>query len=91
MAKATPGRTICRMKIRLNEARKTRYEEAASLSGQALTQWAIANLDVAADRTFKQARVTRLAREDFLAFCELLDQPMPQAARRLLEEDPQWA
>ncbi|MDO4807398.1 MAG: DUF1778 domain-containing protein, partial [Coriobacteriales bacterium] len=87
----TPGRLGGRMEIRLDEARKNRYEEAASLNGQTLTQWTIANLDVAADRTFEQARVTRLAREDFRAFCELLDQPMPQAARRLLEEDPQWA
>jgi len=91
MAAAAPKRLGSRMEIRLDEARKSRYEEAASLNGQTLTQWAIANLDIAADRTFEQARVTRLARDDFDAFCKLLDQPMPSAARRLLEADQQWA
>jgi len=91
MATATLGRLSSRMEIRLDEARKSRYEEAASLNGQTLTQWTIANLDNAAERSFEQARATRLAREDFDAFCELLEQPMPPAAKRLLETDQQWA
>lgn len=90
MATATPGRAGSRMEIRLDEARKSRYEEA-SLSGQTLTQWTLANLDDGADRTFERARMTRPEREDFDAFCELLDQPMPAAARRLLEADQRWA
>jgi len=91
MATATLGRAGSRMEIRLDEARKSRYEEAASLSGQTLTQWTLANLDDGAFRTFEQARVTRLEREDFDAFCKLLDPPMPAAARRVLEADQQWA
>lgn len=91
MVTASLGRSNSRMEIRLEESRKSRYEEAASLRGQTLTQWALANLDAAADRTFEQARVTQLARKDFDAFCQLLDQPMPDAARCLLESDPQWA
>lgn len=91
MATTTLGRSGSRMEIRLDAARKSRYEEAASLNGQTLTQWALANLDGAADRTFEQARTTRLARDDFDALCKLLDRPMPAAARRLVEADQQWA
>lgn len=83
--------TRSRMELRLDEARKSRYEEAASLRGQTLTQWTLANLDAAADSVFEDARITMLERKDFEAFCELLDRPMPDAARRLLESDPQWA
>ena len=74
-----------------DQARKSRYEEAASLKGQTLTQWTLANLDAAADRTFEEARVTRLMQDDFETFCQLLEQPMPEAARRLVESDQQWA
>lgn len=91
MAAAAPKRLGSRMEIRLDEARKSRYEETASMSGQTLTQWTLANLDDAADRTFERARVTRLEREDFDAFCKLLDRSMPTAARHLLEADQQWA
>jgi len=91
MAAAAQKHLSGRMEIHLDEDRKSRYEEAASLSGQSLTQWTLANLDVAAERTFEQARVTRLARDDFVAFCKLIDQPMPSAARNLLEADQQWA
>ena len=92
MATASLGRACnSRMEIRLEDARKARYEEAATLKGQTLTQWTLTNLDAAADRTFEEARATQLARADFDAFCKLLDQPMPDAARRLVESDPQWA
>ena len=91
MATAALGKANSRMELRLGDARKARYEEAATLEGQTLTQWTLANLDAAADRTFEEARATRLARADFDAFCQLLDQPMPHEARRLLEDDPQWA
>ena len=80
-----------RMELRLDNARKSRYEEAASLRGQTITQWTLDNLDAAADKAFKDARMTELAQEDFDAFCELLERPMPDAAKRLLESDPQWA
>ena len=91
MATAALGRANSRMEIRLDEARKSRYEEAASISGQTLTQWTLAKLDDAADQTFERARVTRLERDDFDAFCKLLDRPMPATARSLLEADQQWA
>lgn len=91
MATAALGRSNSRMELRLDQARKSRYEEAASLKGQTLTQWTLANLDAAADRTFEEARVTRLMQDDFEVFCQLLEQPMPEAARRLVESDQQWA
>lgn len=85
------GKSNSRMEFRLEKARKARYEEAATLKGQTLTQWTLANLDEAADRAFEDARTTRLAQADFDAFCRLLDSPMPDVAKRLLESDPQWA
>ncbi len=91
MATASLGKAGSRMELRLEAARKARYEEAATLKGQTLTQWTLANLDAAADKTFEEARVTRLAQEDFDAFCQLLSQPMPEAAKRLLAQDAQWA
>ena len=92
MATATLGKASnSRMELRLESARKARYEEAATLKGQSLTQWTLTNLDEAANKAFDEARVTRLAQADFDAFCQLLDRPMPDAAKRLLESDPQWA
>lgn len=92
MATAALGKTSnSRMEFRVEEARKSRYEEAASMKGQTLTQWALANLDAAADRALDEARATRLAQSDFERFCEQLEHTMPDAARRLLESDPQWA
>ena len=91
MATAALGRSNSRMELRLDQVRKSRYEEAASLKGQTLTQWTLANLDAAADRTFEEARVTRLMQDDFEAFRQLLEQPMPEAAKRLVESDQQWA
>lgn len=91
MAASALERLSSRMELRLDRTRKTRYEEAASLKGQTLTQWTLANLDAAADRAFEEARATRLERDDFEDFCRLLEQPMPDAARRLLMKDQQWA
>lgn len=91
MTKPAALRANSRMELRLEEARKSRYQEAASLSGQTLTQWSLANLDTAAERALDSARSTRLARADFDAFCQALDQPMHEAARSLLESDQQWA
>lgn len=91
MATASLGKAGSRMELRLEAARKARYEEAATLKGQTLTQWTLANLDAAADKTFEEARVTRLAQEDFDAFCQLLSQPMPETAKLLLAQDAQWA
>ncbi|MBR0406342.1 MAG: hypothetical protein IJI68_14240 [Eggerthellaceae bacterium] len=45
----------------------------------------------AADRAFDEARATMLAQADFERFCEQLEHTMPDAARRLLESDPEWA
>lgn len=50
MATAARGRLGGRMEIRLDEAWKSRCEEAASLNGQTPTQWTIASLDDAAER-----------------------------------------
>ncbi|MBQ9042270.1 MAG: DUF1778 domain-containing protein [Eggerthellaceae bacterium] len=92
MATAALGKTSnSRMEFRVEDARKSRYEEAASMKGQTLTQWVLANLDDAANRAFDEVRITKLAQADFERFCEQLDRAMPDAAKRLLESDPEWA
>lgn len=80
-----------RMDLRMEDERKAAYEEAARLKGQSLSQWSLANLDAAAARDIEEARAMRLSSDDFDAFCELLDKPMPQAFLDLLEWEPQWA
>lgn len=91
MTLTAPDATPSRLELRLERSRKARYEEAAALRGQSLTQWTLLNLDEAAAKTFDDARATRLRHEDFEAFVSLLDQPMPESAKRLLESDQQWA
>lgn len=85
-----PAKTS-RMDLRMEDERKAAYEEAARLKGQSLSQWSLANLDAAAARDIEEARVMRLASDEFDAFCEMLDKPMPQAFRELLEWEPEWA
>ena len=93
MANATlerPAKTS-RMDLRMEDERKAAYEEAARLKGQSLSQWSLANLDAAAARDIEEARTMRLSSDDFDAFCELLEKPMPRAFRDLLEWEPEWA
>ena len=80
-----------RMELRLEARRKARYEEAAAMRGQTLTQWTLTNLDAAADRAFADARATVLSQEAFDEFCSALEQPLPDSARALVAEDQQWA
>lgn len=85
-----PAKTS-RMDLRMEDARKTAYEEAARLKGQSLTQWSLANLDAAAARDIEAARTMRLSSERFKEFCDMLDRPMPVEFRDLLEWEPEWA
>ena len=87
---ASQERKTGRIDLRLEEDRKGHYEQAASLKGQTLTQWTLLNLDAAAARDIEEAQTTRLSGADFDRFCELLDQPMPEAAVDLLRQAPSW-
>ena len=84
-------RKTSRMDLRMEGERKAAYEEAARLKGQSLSQWSLANLDAAAARDIEEARAMRLPSEQFDRFCDLLERPMPQAFRELLEWEPEWA
>lgn len=80
----------CRMDLRLTKPQRQSYERAAALRGQTLTQWSLSHLDDAAKRDIDHAMSTILASRDFDAFCDALDQPMPEAARKLLEREAAW-
>lgn len=77
--------------LRLEETRKARYERAAGLKGQTLTQWSLQHLDDAASRDIENARTLWLDNESFDTFCDMLEQPMPDSARKPIEQEPVWA
>ncbi len=79
-----------RMDLRMTSSQRKRYEKAAMLKGQSLTQWSLAHLDECAEHDIEQATRTVLSDEAFDAFCEALESPMPQAARDLLARRPIW-
>ncbi len=80
----------CRMDIRLTRDQRASYERAASLRGETLTQWVTAHLDENASKDIGEATATVLSREAFDAFCDMLDAPMPAAARNLLSREAVW-
>lgn len=84
------GEKQCRMDLRLTQSQRSSYEAAAALKRQTLSQWSTSNLDAAAQRDMEDARVTRLDEGAFEAFCEMLDEPMPQAALELLSRGEDW-
>lgn len=79
-----------RMDLRLTERQRLTYERAAALRGQTLTQWATAHLDESSARDIAEASTTYLSPDGFDAFCEMLDSPMPQAAKALLDRKAIW-
>ena len=79
-----------RMDIRLTQSQRSSYERAAALRGQTLTQWATSHLDESARRDIDEASMTLLSQEAFDSFCEMLENPMPQAARDLLARKAVW-
>ena len=84
-------RKSSRMDLRLSDTRKALYERAAAIKGQTLSQWSLAALDVAAEKTIEDSRALYLDAKDFDKFCELLDLPAPTAFQELLAMEPEWA
>lgn len=80
----------CRMDLRLTQPQRLSYETAAALKGQTLSQWSTSKLDEAARRDIEEANATKLATEAFDAFCKMLEEPMPKAARDLLARKEIW-
>ena len=79
-----------RIDLRLTDQQRLKYEKAAALKGQNLTQWASAHLDSCASRDIAEASATRLDDEAFEYFCTTLDAPMPKEALDLLQRKPIW-
>ena len=80
-----------RMDLRLTRLQRENYEQAASLKGQTLSQWSTQHLDECARRDIDEARITALDAESFEAFCRMLEAPVPDAMRDLLERKEDWA
>lgn len=73
-----------RLDIRLTDAQRQLIERAAELTGSTLTQWTARHLLESARKNIEEATVLHLE-------SQALDQPVPPAAEKLMERDPQWA
>lgn len=73
-----------RLDIRLTDAQRQLIERAAELTGSTLTQWTARHLLESARKDIEEATVLHLE-------SQALDQPVPPAAEKLMERDPQWA
>lgn len=80
----------CRFDMRMTSAQRDEVERAASLRGQTLTQWALDHLLEAARYDIEQETTTRLASGDFARFAAAIDEPMPEAARKLMAQKAVW-
>lgn len=79
-----------RLNMRLTSEQRQTIDMAASLKGSSITQWAIDHLVTDARRDIEEETVTRLPSKAFDEFLKALDKPMPQAARDLIDMDPDW-
>lgn len=80
-----------RLDIRLTDAQRQLIERAAELTGSTLTQWTARHLLESARKDIEEATVLHLESQAFQDFIQALDQPVPPAAEKLMERDPQWA
>ncbi len=70
-----------RLDFRLSEEQKRMIEQAATATGQSVSDFAVANLVQAARRTIDQATVTRLSIRDRDTFVKLIaSDPKPNKA-----------
>ena len=79
-----------RLNMRLTPEQRQTIDMAASLKGSSIAQWAIDHLVTDARRDIEEETVTRLPSKAFDEFLKALDKPMPQAARDLIDMDPDW-
>lgn len=79
-----------RLDIRLTDAQRQLIERA-ELTGSTLTQWTARHLLESARKDIEEATVLHLESQAFQDFIQALDQPVPPAAEKLMERDPQWA
>jgi len=62
-----------RLDFRLSQEHRRMIEQAASVSGQSLSDFAVASLVQAAQQTIDQATVTRLSQRDRDTFLHLIE------------------
>jgi uncharacterized protein (DUF1778 family) len=62
-----------RLDFRLSQEHKGMIEQAAAVTGQSLSDFAVANLVQAAQRTVDEATVTRLSMRDRDVFLKLIE------------------
>ena len=79
-----------RFDVRMTAAQRREIEQAASIQGKSLTQWALDHLLAAARYEIEQENVTRLSRRSFSRFVSALESPMPEEAQKLLDEKAVW-
>ncbi|MFR1947463.1 DUF1778 domain-containing protein [Bifidobacterium bifidum] len=77
--------------MRLTDVQRQLIERAAELTGSTLTQWTARHLLESARKDIEEATVLHLESQAFEDFIQALDQPVPPAAEKLMERDPQWA
>ncbi len=77
-----------RMDIRITTPQRARYEKAAALKGQSLTQWASTHLDACASKDIAEASTTILEDAAFERFCAILDSPCRKPLRTFSRESP---
>lgn len=76
--------------MRLTPEQRKTIDMAASLKGSSITQWAIDHLVADARQDIEEETVTRLPSKAFDEFLKALDKPMPEAAKKLIEMEPDW-
>lgn len=79
-----------RFDLRIEPSRKSAYERAAAINGQTVSQWTLANLDVAVERDIAAARTLHLTDEAFDQICDMLDKPVPEELQELIGKEPLW-
>jgi len=82
---ATSAKAAC-IHLKLNSIQKARFEEAAELSGQTLSQWSLERLDQASSWELSVARALRISDREFEKLLEFLEQPMASQTQKLIEE-----
>lgn len=81
-----------RMDLRMTRQQKALFEKAASIRGETLTRWSMANLVDAAEREIREAETIWLSSEDFDRFAEAVEKGgMPDKVKQLLAREPRWA
>ena len=71
-----------RFGARISRERKSRWQQAATLRGDTLTEFVVTSVDAAAERTIKEADFMDLTQRDRLAFVKaLLNAPQSPNAK----------